>query len=224
MRFRVHVAHPETGVEHDFEVEAATLQEAEQGAWDAGFLVGTVEPLTDSPLGQKKTLMFGGLGSGGALLVVVALVVLSVINIVDMQSAVPDGTVEVPSGGGEPPPPPSRPRPKAAAPEQKWYSDEWYSGGTLQVATVWRWRTATHENRLATCADFVSWRYRDRGVAVDIEGKVRPWAGALEVCINEAVSGGDRDHQQVEEVAGECLVDMKFDQKGFGLAETPHIR
>ena len=47
MRFRVHCANPETGEEHDLEIECASIQEAERKAQDAGMLVTKVVPLGD---------------------------------------------------------------------------------------------------------------------------------------------------------------------------------
>ena len=108
MRFSVHVAHPDTGAEHDFEVEAATIQEAEQRARDAGFLVGKVVPLSDSPPAtpqrpakppKKKTPLFGGVV--GVLLVVAGIVVVSA-----MLNDASDTTTP-------------RPRPRTASPVEK---------------------------------------------------------------------------------------------------------
>ena len=50
MRFRVHCANPDTGEELNWEIECATIQEAEQRAQDAGMLVSSVEPIADTQL------------------------------------------------------------------------------------------------------------------------------------------------------------------------------
>jgi RNA polymerase subunit RPABC4/transcription elongation factor Spt4 len=54
MRFRVHCANPETGEEFDWEVDAGTLQEAEQKAQDAGMLVNRVVPISEPPQPPPK--------------------------------------------------------------------------------------------------------------------------------------------------------------------------
>ncbi len=45
MRFRLHCANPETGKEYDWEIEGATIQEAEQFVHGAGLLVSRIEPV-----------------------------------------------------------------------------------------------------------------------------------------------------------------------------------
>ena len=47
MKFQVHGANPQTGDEFDFDVDAATIQEAEAKAQKAGMLVSRVVPLVE---------------------------------------------------------------------------------------------------------------------------------------------------------------------------------
>ncbi len=47
MKFRVHGANPKTGDEFDFDVDADTIQEAEEKAQKAGMLVSRVVPLVE---------------------------------------------------------------------------------------------------------------------------------------------------------------------------------
>ena len=53
MKFRVHGANPKTGDEFDFDVDAATIQEAEAKAQAAGMLVNRVVPITDQHTGPR---------------------------------------------------------------------------------------------------------------------------------------------------------------------------
>ena len=54
MRCKVHCADPKTGKEHDWEIEVATIQEAEQRAQAAGMLVSSVEPMADAQLVEAQ--------------------------------------------------------------------------------------------------------------------------------------------------------------------------
>lgn len=54
MRFRVHCANPDTGEEHDWEIECATVQEAERRASDAGMLISRVEPIADAQIVEAQ--------------------------------------------------------------------------------------------------------------------------------------------------------------------------
>lgn len=47
MRFNVHCANPETGEECDWQIDCATIQEAEQRAHDAGMFVSRIVPIAD---------------------------------------------------------------------------------------------------------------------------------------------------------------------------------
>ena len=92
---------------------------------------------------------------------------------------------------------------------------EWYTGGTLHKATIREWKAASYQNRLATCADFVSGTMLSRGMnAKDIDisegGSVWRSATDLETCISEGTSGLDfTDAQSVAGLATVCMVLMK---------------
>lgn len=55
MRFRVHCANPETGEEYQWELECATIQDAEHRAYEAGMLVSRVEPIGDQPMHRVRS-------------------------------------------------------------------------------------------------------------------------------------------------------------------------
>ena len=80
----------------------------------------------------------------------------------------------------------------------------WYQGGTLHKATVAEWNTATSENKLATCADFMA-KY-DNTVGIDI---LRDRAGELLICLDEALKALPADSSdEVAQYAAGCTLIM----------------
>ena len=85
----------------------------------------------------------------------------------------------------------------------------WFSGGTLQSATVTEWHQATYENRLATCADFIKAATRP-GVEIDYDA-IKPLAIDLEDCITEITKDlpGARNHP-VFQYSAICLIELEY--------------
>lgn len=76
----------------------------------------------------------------------------------------------------------------------------WYEGGTLHSAKISAWKSATDENKLATCADFMA--AYDNTVSMSVL-KIR--ATELKSCIDEAVRGQDMTNDDsVASIAALC--------------------
>lgn len=89
--------------------------------------------------------------------------------------------------------------------ESKSLTTEWYSGGTLHKASISEWKTATEQNKLATCADFVALKNKD--ISMDM---LKIKARALQTCIDEAVVGHNAaDNETVAKIASQCITLMK---------------
>lgn len=83
---------------------------------------------------------------------------------------------------------------------------KWYDGGTLHGAVVREWKSATEENKLATCGDFMA--KVDNSVTMDV---LLQRATALRACINEATRGIDSmDDKGVSEIAALCTVTLGY--------------
>lgn len=54
MLCKVHCADPNTGKEHEWEIQCETIQEAEQRANAAGMLVSSVEPISDAQIVEAR--------------------------------------------------------------------------------------------------------------------------------------------------------------------------
>lgn len=78
---------------------------------------------------------------------------------------------------------------------------EWYEGGTLHKSKIYEWKTATEENKLATCADFITGTKKK----ISLEDSY-----SLKKCIDEAVKGHTKvDNSDVSEIAAMCLILME---------------
>lgn len=94
------------------------------------------------------------------------------------------------------------PNPKAATDSRKWYE-----GGTLHKATIREWKSASEENKLATCGDFMAKLNNKVTMEVLLERAI-----ALRACINEASSGIETvDNNKVSEIAALCTVTLGFE-------------
>lgn len=80
--------------------------------------------------------------------------------------------------------------------------DEWYAGGTLHKSTMATWNSATEENKLATCADFVANTndYTDNFEQMKID------ATELMNCINETGKSDIVSEQATGEIAASCTI------------------
>lgn len=87
-------------------------------------------------------------------------------------------------------------------------SIEWYSGGDLHKKTIGDWKSATKENRLATCADFMAITMKDKSV-----NELKIPSNELMDCINEATRGlPETDYQKVSEIATLCVLTLGYNQ------------
>lgn len=70
---------------------------------------------------------------------------------------------------------------------------QWYQGGTLHKASALEWQNATYENKLATCADFISALWEDNHLNPSIANQItsihsmRPLAEDLLSELDEAM-------------------------------------
>ena len=94
---------------------------------------------------------------------------------------------------------PNQSKEETSSPNQ---SKEWYVGGTLHDKTIAEWRTASYDNRLATCADFVMTLGKYQSLPPDLKTR----AVDLEACISKAVEDGNVDYKSVSEIGGTCGV------------------
>lgn len=78
---------------------------------------------------------------------------------------------------------------------------EWYDGGRLHKAKALEWKSATDENKLATCGDFVS-RADDSQSLEEIKRR----AIELRSCVNEATVASETDDMKVSEIASLCII------------------
>jgi hypothetical protein len=68
---------------------------------------------------------------------------------------------------------------------------EWYEGGTLHGATAAQWQEASHENKLATCADWLAFLYSNNKLALSVTNmdELKPYAQELTVCLDTSLEG-----------------------------------
>ena len=52
------------------------------------------------------------------------------------------------------------------------YAQEWYEGGTLHGSNALEWQTATFQNKLATCADIVSFAWEKKIFKPEIQSNI----------------------------------------------------
>jgi hypothetical protein len=79
---------------------------------------------------------------------------------------------------------------------------KWYEGGTLHRAKISEWRSASYENRLAACSDFVMTMRGNGVVPADLPvDEYKPYAVDLERGISKVASGGNADNETVAGVA-----------------------
>ena len=112
-----------------------------------------------------------------------------------------------------------KPRQRAG---QEQAEQKWYEGGTLHSATIDEWRSATPENRLATCAEFVAELWSKGRLREDMAAKIKTPddllvpVTALVACIDKATepeADQKRDkqmyaNQNVSGMAATCVAIM----------------
>lgn len=77
------------------------------------------------------------------------------------------------------------------------FAQKWYEGGTLHQSNFHAWKTATYEDRLATCADFVAVIYSSEAFTPKIQASLktiddfRPYATSCVSMLNEVALSDD---------------------------------
>lgn len=82
---------------------------------------------------------------------------------------------------------------------------KWYAGGTLHQATKAQWKSATVENKLATCADFVANVRKDKGGTYNNLDSMKVDAEQMMFCIETALTAFN-DNNKVAEIAASCAI------------------
>ena len=52
------------------------------------------------------------------------------------------------------------------------FGKNWYEGGTLHSSSALVWQNASYENKLATCADFISTAWQNKNFKPEIQSKI----------------------------------------------------
>lgn len=83
---------------------------------------------------------------------------------------------------------------------------EWYEGGTLHKSSIRQWKSASEQNKLATCGDFIA--RLDASVSMTV---LKSRAIELRSCINEATKDLDSfDSQEVTTMAAMCGMQLGY--------------
>ena len=90
-------------------------------------------------------------------------------------------------------------------------SKAWYEGGTLHQKTIGDWKTATYENKLATCADFIAAVREKLNIKITDVDSIQPYAHELVICIDTSVKDLDSmDAQKVSDIAALSFVFLEW--------------
>ena len=84
----------------------------------------------------------------------------------------------------------------------------WYEGGTLYNATMGEWYRASRRDRLATCANFVTFMLKHEGQSPRDMEHLRELASSLVTCTSEAGDDIQLHGMKVKELAASCWVLM----------------
>lgn len=89
---------------------------------------------------------------------------------------------------------------------------EWYEKGTLHRSTIKEWKQSTHENKVATSADWVlagSESIKSKIMNSGNMDNLKPYSEELIVCIDGATKGHNNwDNSSTTEVALSCMALM----------------
>ncbi|WP_415328527.1 hypothetical protein [Chryseobacterium sp. MMS23-Vi53] len=87
---------------------------------------------------------------------------------------------------------------------------EWMKNGTLHKKTITEWKTASDENKLATCADFMAnIKDADHQKYTSLN-EMKVDAINLKACIDEGTHNNNyADNMQISEIAALCYILMK---------------
>ena len=86
----------------------------------------------------------------------------------------------------------------------------WYVGGTLYNATAGEWHKSSHENRLATAANWTLMQPNIRKISSKSSSMetVRPYAIELVACVDQVSVGDNYADKKVSSLAAACMVSM----------------
>jgi len=89
---------------------------------------------------------------------------------------------------------------------------EWYTEGTLHSSTIKEWKKSTHENKVATSADWVlagSEKIKSKVMNSGNIDNLKPYSEELVVCIDGATKDQNNwDNSNTTEVAISCMALM----------------
>jgi uncharacterized protein YgiM (DUF1202 family) len=90
----------------------------------------------------------------------------------------------------------------------------WYQGGTLHNANALEWQRASHANKLATCADFITKKWKGKDLLPQMTWEIRsvddirPFAEELVVFIDDAVAPANGSGAERKRLAGTKVADL----------------
>jgi hypothetical protein len=86
----------------------------------------------------------------------------------------------------------------------------WYVGGTLYNATAGEWQQSSHENRLATAANWTLMQPSIRKISKKSSSMetVRPYAIELVACMDQISVGDSYADKNVSSLAATCMVSL----------------
>ena len=86
----------------------------------------------------------------------------------------------------------------------------WYVGGTLYNATAGEWQKSSHENKLATAANWTLMQPNIRKISQKSSSMetVRPYAIELVACVDQISIGENYADKNVSSLAAACMVSM----------------
>ncbi|UHO39268.1 hypothetical protein H5J24_03870 [Chryseobacterium capnotolerans] len=87
---------------------------------------------------------------------------------------------------------------------------EWTKNGNLHDKTIIEWKSASDQNKLATCADFMASLKRAENQTYTSIQEMKFDANNLKVCIDEGTADNKyADYMKVREIAVTCYILMK---------------
>lgn len=85
-------------------------------------------------------------------------------------------------------------------------NNEWYLGGNLHRSKIREWKSATDENKMATCADFIMKMKPNISLK-----EAKYYALNLKNCIDEATNGLDEiNDEKVSQIAATCAIILDY--------------
>lgn len=88
-------------------------------------------------------------------------------------------------------------------------SDNWWEGGTLHKERIDAWKKATHQNKLATCADMLVAIRQSNNATYANKTDLKIDAEKIVGCVEEQVKAGVADTTKISALAVDCIVTFK---------------